>query len=213
MKKNYDVIIFDLDGTLMDTSPGVTASVRYALRKMGLKDDDAARIRRFIGPPLHMSFVEFYGMSDADAEKAVAFYRENYSARGVLEYTPYPGMMELIRLIAQSGRKVGIATGKPMKFASVILEDAGVMPFIGRIVTPSLSDTKDNKPRLIREIMDALGENALMVGDRCFDIDGANANGLDSAGVLQGFGSEEELKKSGATYIVEGAQGLREIIL
>lgn len=213
MRKHYDCVIFDLDGTLMDTSVGVIKSVQYALDKLNLPSDDISRIRRFIGPPLHESFSQFYGMDDQLTAKAVAFYRERYSQEGVLEYTPFAGMVQLIKDIKASGRKVGIATGKPEVFARVILEKEGLMAYIDKMVTPSLSDTQDNKPKMVRTVMDVCGDNALMVGDRCFDIDGANANGIDSAGVLQGFGGRQELEQCGATYIVMGAQELRDIIL
>ena len=212
MERRYDCVIFDLDGTVMDTSTGVIRSVQYALRGMGLPDDDMERIRRFIGPPLHEAFVEFYGMSDADAAEAVRLYRVRYADVGVLEYTPYPGMLALIREIRAAGMKVGIATGKPEKFTRVILKDAGIEDCVDMLVTPSLSDKKQDKPGMVRAIMDACGENAVMVGDRRFDMEGAVANGIDCIGVLQGFGGRQELEESGATFIVQGAQGIRRIL-
>lgn len=213
VSRRYDVVIFDLDGTLMDTSLGVMRSVQYALRAMGLPDGDLDTIRRFIGPPLHASFVQFYGMCDEEAAEAVAHYRERYARQGVLEYKPYPGMAELIRELTAAGTKVCVATGKPEKFSRIILEREGLLSHIERLLTPSLSDTRDNKPEMVRAILAACGRNALMVGDRCFDIQGARANGIDSAGVLHGFGGREELERSGATFIVEGARDLRGILL
>ena len=212
MSRRYDCVIFDLDGTVMDTSEGVIRSVQYALRGMGLPDDDMARIRRFIGPPLHQAFSEYYGMNDADATEAVRLYRVRYADVGVLEYTPYPGMPELIREIRAAGMKVGIATGKPEKFTRVILRDAGLDGCVDRLVTPKLSDKRQDKPAMVRAILEACGGNAVMVGDRKFDIEGAAANGIDSIGVLQGFGSRQELEESGATFIVQGAQDIRRIL-
>lgn len=212
MSRRYDCVIFDLDGTVMDTSEGVVRSVQYALRGMGLPDDDMERIRRFIGPPLHQAFTEFYGMKDAEATEAVRLYRVRYAQAGVLEYTPYFGMLELIREIRAAGMRVGVATGKPEVFTRVILKDAGIEDCVDRLITPNLSDKRQDKPAMVRAILDACGEKAVMVGDRCFDIEGARANGIDSIGVLQGFGSRQELQDSGATYIVQGAQGIRHIL-
>lgn len=211
-KKHYDCVIFDLDGTIMDTSDGVTRSVQYALRQMGLPDDDMERIRKFIGPPLYEAFTEFYGMNDADATEAVRQYRVRYADIGVLEYTPYEGMIELIGDLHAAGVKVGIATGKPERFSRIILEKSGLDRVVDMLITPNLGDKKQDKPEMVRAVMDKLGENAIMIGDRCFDIEGAAANGIDSVGVLQGFGSREELEASGATYIVNGAAELRDIL-
>ena len=212
MSRRYDCVIFDLDGTVMDTSEGVIRSVQYALRGMGLPDDDMERIRRFIGPPLHQAFTEYYEMNDADATEAVRLYRVRYADVGVLEYTPYPGMPELIREIKAAGMKVGIATGKPEKFTRVILRDAGLDGCVDKLVTPNLSDKRQDKPAMVRAILEACGGNAVMVGDRKFAIEGAVANGIDSIGVLQGFGSRQELEESGATFIVQGAQDIRRIL-
>ena len=210
--KHYDCVIFDLDGTIMDTSDGVTRSVQYALRQMGLPDDDMERIRKFIGPPLYEAFSEFYGMNDADATEAVRQYRVRYADIGVLEYTPYEGMIELIGDLHAAGVKVGIATGQPERFSRIILEKSGLDRVVDMLITPNLGDKKQDKPEMVRAVMDKLGENAIMIGDRCFDIEGAAANGIDSVGVLQGFGSREELEASGATYIVNGAAELRDIL-
>ena len=211
-ERKYDCVIFDMDGTIMDTSEGVMRSVQYALRKMGLPDDDLERIRKFIGPPLYEAFSEYYGMNDADATEAVRQYRVRYADIGVLEYTPYAGMIELIADIRRAGMKVGIATGKPEKFTRVILQHSGLEKYVDMLITPNLGDKKQDKPEMVRAIMEKLGKKAVMIGDRCFDMEGAIANGIDCIGVTQGFGSHEELKGSGATYIVEGAAGIRGIL-
>ena len=211
-ERKYDCVIFDMDGTIMDTSDGVMRSVQYALRQMGRPDDDLERIRKFIGPPLYEAFSEYYGMSDEDATEAVRQYRVRYADIGVLEYTPYEGMLELIADIKSAGMKVGIATGKPEKFTRVILQHSGLEKHVDMLITPNLGDKKQDKPEMVRAIMEKLGAKAVMIGDRCFDMEGAVANGIDCIGVTQGFGSYEELKESGATYVVEGAEGIRDIL-
>lgn len=211
--RRYDCVIFDLDGTLMDTSVGIIRSVQYALRGMRLPDDDLARIRRFIGPPLHAAFSELYGMDDAQATEAVRLYRERYETKGVYEYEPYPGMMELLRDLHASGVRLAVATGKPERFSRILLEREGILPLLEMLVAPDPSEKTDSKPAMVRAVLERLGRNALMVGDRCFDIRGARANGIDAAGILHGFGSEAELRESGATFLVRGAADLRALII
>ena len=210
--RRYDCLIFDLDGTLMDTSLGIIRSVQYALRGMRLPDDDLARIRRFIGPPLHAAFSELYGMDDAQATEAVRLYRERYETKGVYEYEPYPVMMELLRDLHASGVRLAVATGKPERFSRILLEREGILPLLEMLVAPDPSEKTDSKPAMVRAVLERLGRNALMVGDRCFDIRGARANGIDAAGILHGFGSEAELRESGATFLVRGAADLRALI-
>ena len=152
-------------------------------------------------------------MTDEQAKEAVRLYRVRYESTGVLEYTPFPGMCELVHDLKAKGKRVAVATGKPEKFSRIILEREGLMSCVDMLVTPKLTDTHDSKPEMVRSIVEKLGRNALMVGDRCFDMQGARANGVEAAGVLQGFGSREELEASGATYIVKGAQELRALLL
>ncbi|MGI5885115.1 MAG: HAD hydrolase-like protein [Candidatus Spyradocola sp.] len=211
--RRYDAVLFDLDGTLMDTSVGIIRSVQYALRGMGLPDDDLPRIRRFIGPPLHAAFSELYHMEDAQATEAVRLYRERYETTGVYEYEPYPGMADLLRDLHAAGVRLAVCTGKPERFSRILLEREGLLPLLEMLVTPDPSEKTDNKPEMVRTILERLGRNALMVGDRCFDIRGARANGIDSAGILHGFGGEKELRESGATFLVHGAEDLRALLL
>lgn len=212
MEHRYECVILDMDGTIMDTSLGVMRSVQYALREMGLPDDDMERIRRFIGPPLHQAFSEYYNMNDAQATEAVRLYRVRYAEIGVLEYTPYPGMTQLIRDCKAAGIKVGIATGKPEVFTRRILDHAHLTEWVDALITPKLTDKQQDKPQMVRSIMEQCGENAVMIGDRCFDMEGAVANGIDCIGVLHGFGSRAELEASHATYLAEDAAQIRSIL-
>ena len=183
------------------------------MEQVGYPSDDLNRIRKFIGPPLHAAFKEYYGMDDAMAEEAVRQYRVRYQSTGVYEYTPNSGMKALIRDLHAAGVHVAVATGKPEKFSRLILEREGLMDCVEMLVTPSLQDTKDNKPDMIRQIVEKLGRNAAMVGDRRFDMEGARANGVDGLGVTQGFGGAEELEQSGAAFVVRGADELRRLLL
>ncbi len=211
MKKNYDVVLFDLDGTMMDTSNGVINSVQYAMEKLGRERLADEKVRKFIGPPLHAAFVEYAGMDEEKAHQAVAAYRERYAPIGVLEYTAYPGISELIRDLKKAGKKVAVATGKPEKFARIILEKEKIMDCVDFITTPELTDTKDIKPLLVKRCLEKLGRNAVMIGDRELDIHGALENGIDSIGVTYGFGSMDEFDQ--ATYIAKNVDEIRSILI
>ena len=211
MKKDYDVVVFDLDGTMLDTSRGVINCVQYALEKLGFEKLPMETARRFVGPPLHAAFIEFVGMDEETAHKAVATYRERYAPVGVLECVAYPGILSLIRDIKAAGKKIAVATGKPEKFARICLGKEGIMECVDFITTPELTDTKDIKPLLVKRCLDRLGENAVMIGDRDLDINGAQENHIDSIGVTYGFGAAEEF--TGATYIAENVEEIRKILL
>lgn len=120
--------------------------------------------------------------------------------------------MELLRDLHASGVRLAVATGKPERFSRILLEREGILPLLEMLVAPDPSEKTDSKPAMVRAVLERLGRNALMVGDRCFDIRGARANGIDAAGILHGFGSEAELRESGATFLVRGAADLRALI-
>ena len=119
-------LIFDFDGTLFDTGPGILRSVQYALERFGIRETDLGKLRKFVGPPLVDSFIELYGMPPEQAKEAVAFYRERYTPVGLLECEPYPGMPELLEKLRVKGFRLGVATGKPTQMAEQILKNHGM---------------------------------------------------------------------------------------
>ena len=117
----YKTILFDLDGTLTDPGLGITNSIMYALEKFDIKVEDRTSLYKFIGPPLQESFKKYYDFSDEDITRAVAYYREYYSDKGIYENALYDGMAELLEQIKNSGRNVVLATSKQEEFAAEIL--------------------------------------------------------------------------------------------
>ena len=194
MSRNYDVVIFDFDGTIACTEEGILRSATHALASLGHPVPDEAVLRSFIGPPLHNSFVTVCDLTHAQADLAVEFYRERYAQKGIYEAAPYPGMPELLRWLKENGILVGVATGKPAVFTQKILENLEISKYVDALSAARMEDKSDVKPRLITEVREKLPGRALMVGDRKFDLDGARACGIDGLGVLYGYGSEEELR-------------------
>lgn len=201
----YNTILFDLDGTLTDPGIGITNSVAYALDKYGIQVQDRSELYKFIGPPLQDSFVDFYGFSEAEAKKAVDYYREYYKVKGIYENRLYDGMEELLSALCDAGKKLLVATSKPEPFSIRILEHFGIRQYFTYIAGSNMDGTRSIKKEVIAYALEAGNVTdksaAVMVGDRKFDILGAKSMGLASIGVLFGYGSREELEEAGADYI------------
>ena len=205
--KNYQTILFDLDGTLTDPGTGITNSVAYALKKYGITVEDRTELYKFIGPPLHESFEKFYGFSREEALRAVDYYREYYRDKGIYENIVYDGVEAMLEKLYEGGKKIILATSKPEIFAREILRYFNLEKYFCYAAGANLDGTRTDKAEVIeyalREGCVEDKSTAVMIGDREHDIIGANKNGLDSIGVLFGYGSREELENADATYIVE----------
>ncbi len=197
--------MFDLDGTITDTGPGIMASVQHALDAYGFPNEPMANLRRFVGPPLDWSFREFYGLSLEESYSAVEKFRETYRTQGVRMSPLYPGIDGLLtRLSARA--TVCMATSKPLVFARQILEMRGIAPCFTLTVGANLDGTMTDKAQVIGEVLRQLGSpprgEVVMIGDRRHDIEGAKANGLAAIGVEYGYAEPGELKAAGADHIV-----------
>ena len=202
----YQYYLFDLDGTLTDPGIGITNSVMFALEKFGIHIEDRTELFSFIGPPLGESFQEQFGFSEAQAQKAVEYYREYFRPKGIFENSVYEGIPELLKKLRENSITVAVATSKPYEFAVRILEHFALKQYFDYIGGATMDGRISKKTDVIAELLKELGEadksRILMVGDRDQDIAGAKANGLKSAGVLWGYGSEEELRGAGADYLI-----------
>lgn len=211
MKKQY--LLFDVDGTLTDPMTGITKSVQYALRYYGIEEENLDQLCRFIGPPLKDSFMEYYGFDEAQAREAIGKYREYFKETGIFENQAYPGIEKLLSELKKQGKKLLTASSKPEVFVRRILEHFQLDSYFDLIGGADLEETRVRKEDVIRYVMDQYGigdvREAIMIGDREHDILGAKAVGMESVGVLYGYGSMEELKGAGADYIVDTVENLR----
>lgn len=211
----YNTVLFDLDGTLTDPGQGITNSVAYALKKFGIEVEDKKELYKFIGPPLHDSFRKYYGFSDEEAETAIVYYREYFRDTGIFENEVYAGIETLLEKIKASGRKIILATSKPEEFAVRILVHFGLDKYFDCMAGATMDSSRSKKGDVIAYALresSCDAENAVMVGDRLHDILGAKENGLDSIGVLFGYGSREELENAGADYIAETVEDIMNYI-
>lgn len=201
----YEYCLFDLDGTLTDPGIGITNSVMYALNKYGILVADRSELYKFIGPPLIDSFRQYYGFSIKQAKEAVDYYREYYREKGILENQVYEGIPDVLRQLQKAGHKIVLATSKPEEFAIRILEHFGLIDYFTFVAGANMDETRSKKDEVIDYALSSChvsdASKAVMIGDREYDILGAGKFGMDSIGVLFGYGSEAELRTAGATYL------------
>lgn len=214
----WDVILFDLDGTLTDPKEGITKCAACALEHFGIRIEDPDVLTPFIGPPLIDSFMEFYGLTRAQAEEAVAVYRRRYGDVGWAENVPYPGIHALCARLKASGRRLLVATSKPEGPAVRIMEHFGLAEYFDLICGAPLDNSeRGHKAAVIRDALARAGVTELsrcvMVGDRLHDICGAHEVGLPVIGVLYGYGSRAEHEAYGADYIAADLTQLEELLM
>lgn len=209
-------VLFDLDGTLAESSQGVVNGFHFALKKMGRSFPEGFDRHRLVGPPLLWSFRTFWELDEAEAERAVAFYREYYGARGVFEARLYPGAEDLLRDLAAAGARLCIATSKYGPMAVRMLEHLGIAALFEYLSMSGGTEKHSTKAELIAACLTALGltaDRAVMVGDTEFDARGARENGMPFVGVLFGYGTREEMEAEGASRFAADIPALRALLL
>lgn len=212
----WKYILFDLDGTLFDTSEGIIHSLRYALAQFGEQCGSDREMYKFIGPPLVAALKEFYGMSDERAERVKDVFRVRYREKGVFECVPIAGAEECLRALCEAGITLAVATSKPDVFAKQILERHG---FTRYFTTISGAETDaQKKSDVVRKALNALSlfegiDNCVMVGDRKYDVEGAAACGIPCIGLNTGFAEEGEFERAGAIEVVANYSELTRILL
>lgn len=203
-------ILFDFDGTVFDSAEGITKSVQYALGKMGIHAE-LDELMCFAGPPLDEMFALRYGMSEDEAQTAVRFYRERYTPIGWEECTPFAGMHELMHRLRGKGAKIAVATSKPRRFAEQILEKYGMRDAFDLVCGSEFDGTRGQKWEVIEYALQSFGispDEAIMVGDRKYDVIGAKKCGVECIGVRFGYAEPGELEREGAVYVAENADDL-----
>ena len=219
MKENYDLILFDLDGTLTDSGEGITKSVQYALSKYGIEEPDLGRLTKFIGPPLIDSFMKYYGFSKEEAILVRNAFSERYQPIGWKENKPYDGIENVLEALKESGKLLGIATSKPTDLAVRVLEHFDLIQYFPIICAAPLNGLGAEKAGRIQAAMEeakALGwevKNPIMVGDTLFDVEGAHQCHIPCVGVAWGFAAEGEFEGCHADFVVHTMEELKEILM
>lgn len=215
---SWDVILFDLDGTLTDPKEGITKCVAHGLKYFGIEVEDLDTLTKFIGPPLIDSFMEYYNFTREQATEAIVKYRERYGEVGWAENFPYPGIHELCAKLKAAGKKLLVATSKPEGPAVRIMEHFDLARYFDLIGGAPLDNSERGRKAAVME--DTLKRASItdlsrcvMVGDRLHDIHGAHEVGMPVIGVLYGYGDRAEHEEHGADYIVEDLAELEKLLL
>lgn len=212
----YSAVIFDFDGTICDTGEGILKSAKYALEAFGYDAPDYEELTCFIGPPLLITFQEKFGADAATADELVRKFRERYTNKGVFESKLYDGVKELLITLKKDNIKIGIASSKPQDYIETLLDHFGIKSYFDVICGVSFTADCESKASIIarcQKELDTAGNLCLMVGDKKYDMEGAKANLIDSAGVLWGYGTKFEHIEAGAKFILEKVDDVEAVAL
>ena len=214
--KKYEVIIFDLDGTLSNSGEGITKSAQYALSKLGI-EDDLENLKHFVGPPLKDEFMNYYNLSEEIAAKAVTLYRKRYIPIGIYETSLYPGTEKMLDKLKNAGKYLAIATSKPQPMAEEVLRYLNIDRFFDKVMGADVIGPKQSKQSVLEALFEEIKikdkDKYIMIGDTKFDIAGANLSGIDSIGVSYGYGNKNEMLKLGARAVVDTTMQVVDFLL
>lgn len=216
-KKNYRTILFDLDGTLIDSMEGVIKAVNHALTAFGMGVVDLNSLRKFVGPPIRQSFKEHCGFDDEKTEEIVKVYRKHYTENGIYEHKAFPGIPELLKSLKSAGKTLAVATSKTEFLAVKVLENLNLAQYFTVISGCNADGSKGTKEEVVRSCLDRLNvkdlDDVVLVGDTIYDIVGARKVGIDCIAVLYGYGSPEVIHAEHPTHIVESVEDLGRFLL
>lgn len=211
-------VLWDLDGTIINSEEGITKCVQYALRAKGIDEQDMTKLRKFIGPPLEMSYREHYGMSEEDAWELVVKYRERFDVKGIFECCLYDGVKETIIRLKEKGYVQALASSKPEPACRRILEHFGLLDYFDEVVGSTLDGSISTKEEVLEELGRRFSHRGIekaemcLIGDTKFDAAGACAFGISCIGVEYGFGTREELLAAGAKAVLSRPQEVERYI-
>lgn len=215
-KINKKYLFFDLDGTITESKAGIVNGAKFAMQECGVAIPDESKLDALIGPPLRQGLMDVFGVDATIAEKAAEIYRGYYFEKGMFENALYAGVAALLPRLRARGYFMGVATSKLEGQAVKVLEHFKLAQHFDIICGRGDNDERDTKAEVIAYALERAGaprlEECVMIGDRLYDINGANSCGLESIGVLYGYGSRAELEGAGATWIAASVEELGEIL-
>lgn len=213
---DYEYILFDLDGTLIDSKPGIVECIRYALDHESVSYTNEI-LDKMIGPPFRVSMHDFLGQDEKSIEKLISLYRGEYEKYGWKHCEVFCGVKEMLHELKAAGKRLAVATSKPIKFTNMIVKGFDLEKYFDVVGGASSDASKEAKCDVINDVLSRLcvtdKSKVLMVGDRMYDIDGAHICGIDVCAVLYGYGDREEFEKHDAEYIVKNPSDVVSLVL
>lgn len=209
-------ILFDLDGTLTESAPGITNSLKHAQQRLGMPVSSTEELLKFVGPPLVEMFQSEWGLDEAGAHTALGYYREYFTEKGLFENAVYPGVVDMLKALREAGTRLYVATSKPEPLTRRILDHFELMQYFDGMAGALMDETRTTKAEVIAYALEHFEldpAETLMVGDRSHDVEGAAENGIPCVGVLYGYGSDMELLGAGAIRVCETAEELTRYLL
>jgi len=214
--KQFDLVLFDLDGTLTNSGPGIIDCVTRVLKEMGRPVPPPETLRKFIGPPLYDSYVTFCHMTSEEAQEGIDRYRALYRAGGVFNNGVYDGIFPVLEKLRAEGKLLAVATSKPESMAMDVLSHFGLKKYFDAISAADESDRGNGKEELIIPVLEKLSvapSRAVMIGDTKYDAAGARNAGTQFLGVLYGFGTEGEMRNEGGTVFARTPADIIRLLL
>ena len=217
MSLPYSCVLFDLDGTIVDSAPGITATLAYTFEALGRPIPSPSQLLQYVGPPILESFEQLAGMTESEARHALDVYRERYLAHGVGNVSIYPGLADLLKAIHESPLALSLATSKPESLARIALTSLGVIQYLDVLTGASEDEVRSAKADVVEEALirlRAIGADVsrpVMIGDRFYDVEGAAVHGVPTIFVEWGYGSPAE--QVGTVASVSTAPQLQELLL
>lgn len=211
----YQHLFFDLDGTLVDSQEGIQNAICHAMDAMGISREKLGDVKKYIGPPLVVSFTQYWDLDEAGGNEAVRRYREYYSEKGWREVRVYDGMEQTLKTLQKAGAGLYVVTSKPTVYAEKILQHYGLASYFKTICGVDFKHDQEKKQDLLQSVIDRYGIKDLsvcaMIGDRSYDMEAAKSVGTAAIGALFGFGSAQELKETGADALAQSPQDILRI--
>lgn len=213
----YNYVLFDFDGTVVNTGEGILKSLQYSFREMGDEVPTRDELKKFIGPPVYYSFTRFYSIGEDKVGDYIKKYREKYKREGIYECELYSNMLPLLSALKDSGVILAVASSKPEHLIYDVADYLDITKYFDAIVGVKTDDSNhSSKTGLILEAMEKLNvsdkSQVLMVGDRHYDISGAKGAGVASCGCLWGYGNKEEFIECEADFVVSDPMEIIKLI-
>ena len=210
-------ILFDLDGTIINSFLGITRCVQYALRSKGIDVENLKDLEEYIGPPLKQTFQKNNDFSDEETIDLIRKYRERFDVTGIFENELYPGVEQTLLHLKECGYPLVLASSKPETACERILEKHGLLSCFDEVVGATLDGRISTKEQVLKEVFQRIGSNDpkdyVLIGDTIYDVEGANKVGMDCIGVSYGFGKAEDLERAGAVSVCRDLEEVERVVI